>query len=195
MEYVKRDETLCWSCEHACGGCSWSDDLVPVKGWVAQSKPIHVGRTQFTEARDEESYFVFSCPRYKKEPDVPKDERRSVARGAKASSLSLGGMVAMMEACLALAGKDYINDVSEGHKERREITAFLKEIAPERSKAMLKFLKAEALKHDTELEEKYRSAMIEAAIREYAEAVAGMHGHLIHGLVFDAWRDLRAAEA
>lgn len=27
--------TLCWKCAHACGGCSWSADFIPVNGWNA----------------------------------------------------------------------------------------------------------------------------------------------------------------
>lgn len=53
----KREEMgqLCWRCGNACGGCSWSKNLIPVSGWVAD--PVTV--------RDEEgvfrSYRIKSC--------------------------------------------------------------------------------------------------------------------------------------
>ena len=27
---------LCWNCKNACGNCSWSESLTPVKGWTAK---------------------------------------------------------------------------------------------------------------------------------------------------------------
>ena len=26
---------ICWTCQNACGGCSWADRLEPVPGWAA----------------------------------------------------------------------------------------------------------------------------------------------------------------
>jgi len=54
-----RKETLCWSCDNACGGCSWSKALIPVSGWDA--KPIKIkGNMDSKEYTD--SYIVNSCP-------------------------------------------------------------------------------------------------------------------------------------
>ena len=55
---VKRreNETLCWTCQNACCGCSWSSSFTPVEGWEA--KPTDNG------------YFVVNCPQY-----VPDDVR------------------------------------------------------------------------------------------------------------------------
>lgn len=47
-----QSQTLCWCCSRAVGHCSWSADLVPVKGWVA--KPV-VKQTMT-------SYIVMQCP-------------------------------------------------------------------------------------------------------------------------------------
>lgn len=44
-------EQLCWSCMNACGGCSWSLDFIPVKGWKAL-KSSH------------ESYRILDCPKF-----------------------------------------------------------------------------------------------------------------------------------
>lgn len=44
--------TLCWDCSHACGGCEWSDDFMPVDGWKAVYK------------EDKDSYSVYECPKF-----------------------------------------------------------------------------------------------------------------------------------
>ncbi len=48
------NEQLCWSCKNACGACSWSRCLQPVKGW----KAVKVQR------RDGETYHIEECPEY-----------------------------------------------------------------------------------------------------------------------------------
>jgi predicted nucleic acid-binding Zn ribbon protein len=42
--------SLCWDCQNACGGCSWSRSFEPVEGWEA--KP------------SEDSFFVINCPQF-----------------------------------------------------------------------------------------------------------------------------------
>ena len=55
-------QTICWSCQNACGGCSWSryKSWQPVEGWEAIETTIslsnHLPRMQ--------SYIVLSCPQY-----------------------------------------------------------------------------------------------------------------------------------
>ena len=51
----KCNETLCWSCSNALGGCSWSQEKIPVSGWEAK-ETIH---------EDFNSYIVKKCPQYK----------------------------------------------------------------------------------------------------------------------------------
>jgi len=52
-EFVKQQSmTLCWCCSRAVGHCSWSANLIPVKGWVA--KPVVKQTTT--------SYIVMQCP-------------------------------------------------------------------------------------------------------------------------------------
>ena len=41
--------TLCWKCERACGGCSWSADLIPVDGWDAIPTKIAADRGYYVE--------------------------------------------------------------------------------------------------------------------------------------------------
>jgi len=42
--------TLCWDCGNACGGCSWSQELKPVKGWNAK--------------KSGDSFTVKQCPKF-----------------------------------------------------------------------------------------------------------------------------------
>lgn len=55
----KANEQLCWSCENACGGCSWSSCLKPVKGWEAT--PVVVKDSE----GDIYTYKITGCPQYK----------------------------------------------------------------------------------------------------------------------------------
>lgn len=44
-ECVTKHNQLCWDCEKACGGCSWSKDFIPVKGWDAVPTKVRNGTT------------------------------------------------------------------------------------------------------------------------------------------------------
>ena len=62
---IKPDQ-LCWSCQNACGGCSWSKSFTPVKGWKATPTKIKVA----PEMPYCDSYLITACPEY------IKDEKR-----------------------------------------------------------------------------------------------------------------------
>ena len=82
------EETLCWGCAKACGGgCSWSKDFVPVKGWDAK------------ETR--KGYLVTSCPQF--EADT--------GRGRSADSLDTEGCIELMKAAGTAMYHDYLNGV------------------------------------------------------------------------------------
>lgn len=51
--------TLCWTCKNAVGGCSWSNNLQPVKNWEAI--PTYVG----DKVNGYYSYKVLKCPLFK----------------------------------------------------------------------------------------------------------------------------------
>ena len=51
---TQKNPTLCWDCVKAIGGCSWSDDLIPVKDWLAKE----------TKISDEQSFWVYDCPEF-----------------------------------------------------------------------------------------------------------------------------------
>lgn len=53
-------ETLCWTCINAYGGCSWSSKArKPVKGWKAKAIKL--------QGYPESTYKVLKCPLYEKE--------------------------------------------------------------------------------------------------------------------------------
>ncbi len=56
-------DTLCWSCERACGGCAWSCNLTPIPDWQVTPTKIQDSEHSY------ESYLVHSCPLYKPTTD------------------------------------------------------------------------------------------------------------------------------
>lgn len=52
---------ICWSCAKACGGCSWSADFTPVKGWKAEPSIIYYNGNKIP------SYKILECPQYKED--------------------------------------------------------------------------------------------------------------------------------
>lgn len=66
-------ENPCWTCQKACGGCSWSRSFSPVPGWRAnKTKKRGQGGTK---GGCIESYYIRSCPEYDPEPkrDIPEE--------------------------------------------------------------------------------------------------------------------------
>ena len=60
------NNTLCWSCEKACGGCSWSDNLIPIKDWKATPTILRFRKpTRNSPVTLVTSYYVCKCPEYK----------------------------------------------------------------------------------------------------------------------------------
>lgn len=59
---------LCDKCKKACGRCSWSHNLTPIKGWTAKEVyyPTPSGENQFT-------YHITGCPQY--DPEPPRKKR------------------------------------------------------------------------------------------------------------------------
>lgn len=58
LECFKRQQSICWDCKNAVSdginGCSWSESLKPVKGWVAD--------TGYTR---KDGFCVRECPQFK----------------------------------------------------------------------------------------------------------------------------------
>lgn len=60
--------TLCWRCAHACGACSWSDNLIPVKGWTAKKTRLQ-NADGYGSYRYSTSYQVIECPEFVDDTD------------------------------------------------------------------------------------------------------------------------------
>lgn len=58
----KKRDTLCWSCQNACGKCSWSRKFKRVKGWRAKKTIIKSDANSLES--EIQSYLVLSCPKY-----------------------------------------------------------------------------------------------------------------------------------
>ena len=66
--------TLCWDCERACGGCSWTEwdrdtDQIryePVPGWTAIPTVLPSNNTFSQDHPSNRSYKVIACPLYVK---------------------------------------------------------------------------------------------------------------------------------
>ena len=61
IDYTKDNFQPCWTCQKACGGCSWSRSFKPIPGWIAEKTFIP------SNDRHAESYKIISCPEYIKE--------------------------------------------------------------------------------------------------------------------------------
>ena len=68
---IKRDQKeesrktqLCWSCKNACGGCSWSREFKPIKGWNATPTKL-LGDDRYID-----SFKIVECPEYIKDREV-----------------------------------------------------------------------------------------------------------------------------
>lgn len=53
----ERTSTICWMCVNATGRCSWSEDLIPVEGWIAEPTKIKI-----TDNQTLDSFKVLACP-------------------------------------------------------------------------------------------------------------------------------------
>ena len=55
-----RPVQLCWTCQNAVGGCSWSNgSFTPIKGWTAEPTSYH-----YSKCNCEQGYAISACPEY-----------------------------------------------------------------------------------------------------------------------------------
>lgn len=66
--------TICWDCQNAYGGCSWSKSFRPVDGWNATRRDVLVSGDK-AYAHKEESYIVHSCPEFQQDEPRPENHR------------------------------------------------------------------------------------------------------------------------
>ena len=65
-------DSLCWWCDNCYGGCSWSQDFTPVKGWEAEPTKI----TSEDSKREISSFMVINCPKFKRDDKFFKKDGR-----------------------------------------------------------------------------------------------------------------------
>ena len=69
----KWKEQPCWTCQNACGGCSWSKRLEPVEGWKAE----RVKKKTVLE----QGYRILNCPEYvSDDTEKPVVEKKKLRR-------------------------------------------------------------------------------------------------------------------
>ena len=57
---MPKEDTICWLCANATGGCAWSKEFKPVPDWVAI--PTKINSNYYTGV---DSYIVRQCPQFK----------------------------------------------------------------------------------------------------------------------------------
>lgn len=60
--YYRSARSICWDCEHACCGCSWSRRFKPVNGWTAIPTKLKMKGDRTTD-----TFIVLSCPQFKRD--------------------------------------------------------------------------------------------------------------------------------
>lgn len=65
---------ICFDCQKACGGCSWSKKFEPVPGWTAEPVLLNLGKVH-SKKRHVRTYHITACPEF------VKDEKRKPSHG------------------------------------------------------------------------------------------------------------------
>ena len=98
MKMSDTNDTLCILCQHSCrGGCSWSEDLKPVNGWIAEA--------------NRQGYRVISCPLYIKE----------TAETILPSDIDTDGMLLLLEAAAKQMREDYITGHGKYEADKKNV--------------------------------------------------------------------------
>lgn len=87
---------ICFDCQNACGGCSWSIDFTPVPGWTAEKKMIKAGSKR-DGVRWIETFRITACPEFVK--DEPRHRVWLAARSAKNRCGGLSSIGSEGESC------------------------------------------------------------------------------------------------
>lgn len=100
---------LCFLCDKACGGCSWSRDFTPVAGWTATPTRINPGGG----AAPTSSYHIEDCPEFSgvrppKMEDISKERirlgviRQEMITVRKQLGLTQAGMAGALQTSRAM---------------------------------------------------------------------------------------------
>jgi hypothetical protein len=63
-----RKTNICFDCDRACGGCSWSRNFEPVPGWTAQKVSLNMGNSARRKQRYTITYSITACPLFTPDP-------------------------------------------------------------------------------------------------------------------------------
>ena len=58
---------ICWQCNKATGGCSWSKSLTPVKGWTAEPRVIRSYDNILKTYEEIHTYKILYCPLFERD--------------------------------------------------------------------------------------------------------------------------------
>lgn len=102
LKLYGKQKQLCEECRNACGGCRWSDELMPVVGWNAEPSKIYIDKRKPID-----SFHVIECPEY-----VP-DRKRNV------DHLTNDAAYRLMYAILFAMARDYANSCKKIYVDRK----------------------------------------------------------------------------
>ena len=97
-----KQKQLCATCGRACGGCRWSDELLPVEGWNAEPSKIYIDKRKPVD-----SFHVIECPQY-----IP-DRKKNV------DHLTNDAAYRLMYAILFAMVRDYANSCRKLYIEKK----------------------------------------------------------------------------
>jgi hypothetical protein len=63
-----KKSNICFDCDRACGGCSWSRNFEPVPGWTATKTTLKIGCTGKEKPRWVDTYSITACPLFTPDP-------------------------------------------------------------------------------------------------------------------------------
>lgn len=106
-----KQKQLCEECRNACGGCRWSDELLPVDGWSAEPSKIYIDKHKPVD-----SFHVIECPMY-----IP-DRKKNV------DHLTNDAAYRLMYAILFAMVRDYANSCKKLYVDRENSASAYKKL-------------------------------------------------------------------
>lgn len=61
---MRRRQSICWDCQKAYGGCSWSKRFEPVEGWTAKKSYLSNGKKR----KITDTFAISDCPEFVQDP-------------------------------------------------------------------------------------------------------------------------------
>ena len=79
--FTGKTTNICFDCNNACGGCSWTAvdpktkkiRFKPVPGWTAKKVLLNVGTYGNNKRAIIETYHITACPQFKNDKRKPKE--------------------------------------------------------------------------------------------------------------------------